>query len=135
MYEGIVQAHEKLQPMLDLIDRMVEEIGKEKFSYEHAAFDDELFETLVANDFEAMEYCMDTDDKNVREARVNEWVTAMQEKYEAEHPDMNKIDICEEVIWQPAPKFYMRPSWGLKILYRGREKRPRKHHHRKTETE
>lgn len=55
--------------------------------------------------------------------------------YKAEHPDMNKIDICEEVIWQPAPKFYMRPSWGLKILYRGREKRPRKHHHRKNETE
>ena len=31
---------------------------------------------------------MDTDDKNVREARVNEWIAAVQEKYEAEHPDM-----------------------------------------------
>ena len=28
MYEGIVQAHEHLQPVLDLIDRMVAEIGK-----------------------------------------------------------------------------------------------------------
>ncbi len=79
MYEGIVQAHEKLQPVLDLIDQMVAEVGKEKFSYEHAAFDDELFEKLVENEFEGMEYCMDTDDKNVREARVNEWVTAMEE--------------------------------------------------------
>ena len=88
MYEGIVQAHEHLQPVLDLIDKMVAEIGKPKFEYEHAAFDDELFNKLVENEFAGMEYCMDTDDKNVREARVNEWVTAMEEKYSEEHPDM-----------------------------------------------
>ena len=98
MYEGIVQAHEHLQPVLDLIDRMVEEIGKPKFEYEHAAFDDELFEKLVANEFEGMEYCMDTDDKNVREARVNEWVAAMQEKYEEEHPDM--MNYMDEILYK-----------------------------------
>ena len=98
MYEGIVQAHEHLQPVLDLIDRMVEEIGKPKFEYEHAAFDDELFEALVANEFEGMEYCMDTDDKNVREARVNEWVTAMQEKYEEAHPDM--MNYMDEILYK-----------------------------------
>ena len=98
MYEGIVQAHEHLQPVLDLIDRMVEEIGKPKFTYEHAAFDDELFEKLVANEFEGMEACMDTDDKNVREARVNEWVTAMQAKYEEEHPDMMKY--IDEILYK-----------------------------------
>ena len=98
MYEGIVQAHEHLQPVLDLIDRMVEEIGKPKFTYEHAAFDDELFETLVADEFEGMEYCMDTDDKNVREARVNEWITAMQAKYEEEHPDM--MNYMDEILYK-----------------------------------
>ncbi len=98
MYEGIVQAHEHLQPVLDLIDRMVSEIGKPKFSYEHAAFDDELFEKLVANEFEGMEYCMDTDDKNVREARVNEWVTAMQEKYEADHPEI--MTYMDEILYK-----------------------------------
>ena len=98
MYEGIVQAHEHLQPVLDLIDRMVEEIGKPKFSYDHAAFDDELFEKLVANEFEGMEYCMDTDDKNVREARVNEWVTAMQEKYEEEHPEI--MTYMDEILYK-----------------------------------
>ena len=98
MYEGIVQAHEHLQPVLDLIDKMVEEIGKPKFEYEHASFDEELFETLVANDFEAMEYCMDTDDKNIREQRVNEWVTAMQEKYEEEHPDM--MQFMDEILYK-----------------------------------
>ena len=98
MYEGIVQAHEKLQPVLDLIDKMVEEVGKPKFEYEHAAFDDALFEKIVANEFEGMEYCMDTDDKNVREARVNEWVTAMEKKYSEEHPDM--MQYMDEILYK-----------------------------------
>ena len=59
MYEGIVQAHAHLQPVLDLIDKMVSEIGKPKFEYEHASFDEELFDLLCANEMEAMEYCMD----------------------------------------------------------------------------
>ena len=98
MYEGIVQAHEHLQPVLDLIDRMVEEIGKPKFTYEHAAFDDELFEKLVSNEFESMEYCMDTPDKNVREARVNDWITMVEEKYGEEHPDM--MQYMDEILYK-----------------------------------
>ncbi len=98
MYEGIVLAHEHLQPVLDLIDKMVEEIGKPKFEYEHASFDEELFAKLVENEFEGMEHCMDTDDKNVREARVNDWITAMQEKYEEEHPDM--MQFMDEILYK-----------------------------------
>ena len=98
MYEGIVQAHEHLQPVLDLIDTMVREIGKPKFEYEHASFDEELFEMLVNNEFESMEYCMDTDDKNVRESRVNDWITMVQEKYEEEHPDM--MQYMEEILYK-----------------------------------
>ena len=98
MYEGIVQAHEHLQPVLDLIDRMVAEIGKPKFEYEHAAFDDALFEKLVENEFASMEYCMDTDDKNVREARVNEWISMVEEKYGEEHPDM--MQYMDEILYK-----------------------------------
>ena len=98
MYEGIVQAHEHLQPVLDLIDTMVKEVGKPKFEYEHASFDEDLFNKLVENEFEGMEYCMDTDDKNVREARVNEWVAAMEEKYSEEHPDM--MQFMDEILYK-----------------------------------
>ena len=110
MYEGIVQAHEHLQPVLNLIDKMVEEIGRPKFEYDHAAFDDELFEKLVENEFEGMEYCLDTDDKNIREARVNEWITAMQEKYEADHPDM--MQYMDEIIYKFQKKVVKK--WLLK---------------------
>ena len=98
MYEGIVQAHEHLQPVLDLIDTMVREIGKPKFEYEHAAFDDELFEKLVENEFESMEFCMDTDDKNVRESRVNDWITMVEEKYGEDHPDM--MQYMDEILYK-----------------------------------
>jgi polyribonucleotide nucleotidyltransferase len=98
MYEGIVQAHEKLQGVLDLIDTMVREIGKPKFSYDHAAFDDALFEKLLSNEFAGMESCMDTDDKNVREQRVNQWWDACLEKYLPDHPDMQSY--YDEIIYK-----------------------------------
>ncbi len=98
MFEGILQAHEQVQCVLDLIDKMVEEIGKPKFEYSKASFDDELFEKLVANEFEGMEYCMDTDDKNVREERVNEWITKIEEKYLEEHPDL--MQYMDEILYK-----------------------------------
>ncbi len=102
MYEGIVQAHEHLQPVLDMIDYMVKEIGKEKFTYEKASFDEDLFNMLCENEFAGMEYCMDTDDKNVREARVNQWVLDMQAKYEEEHPDM--MQYMDEILYKMQKK-------------------------------
>ena len=110
MYEGIVQAHEHLQPVLDLIDTMVNEIGKPKFEYEHAAFDDVLFDKLIENEFEGMEYCLDTDDKNIREERVNEWITAMQAKYEEDHPEM--MNYMDEIIYKLQKKVVKK--WLLK---------------------
>ena len=110
MYEGIVQAHEHLQPVLDLIDEMVRTEGKEKFTYEHASFDEELFNLLCENEMSGMEYCMDTDDKNVREARVNEWITAMQEKYEETHPDM--MQFMDEILYKMQKKVVK--NWLLK---------------------
>ena len=98
MYDGIVAAHEQTQVVLDLIDKMVADIGKEKFTYEHADFDTALFDTLCANEIEGMRYCLDTDDKNVRETRVNEWVDKVTEKYSEQFPEMGKY--MEEILYR-----------------------------------
>ena len=90
MYEGIVQAHAQLQGVLDLIDRMVSEIGKPKFSYEHAAFDQELFDKIVADFGDEARAAMDTDDKNVREERWNAMIDRWHERYLEDHPDMDQ---------------------------------------------
>ncbi|NCC68430.1 MAG: polyribonucleotide nucleotidyltransferase [Clostridia bacterium] len=102
MYNGIVAAHEQLQPVLDLIDKMVAEIGKEKFTYEHADFDADLFNILCENEIEGMRHCMDTDDKNVREVRVNEWLDAVTEKYGEQFPEMGKY--MEEILYRMQKK-------------------------------
>ncbi|MBQ2633800.1 MAG: polyribonucleotide nucleotidyltransferase [Oscillospiraceae bacterium] len=90
MYEGIVQAHAQLQGVLDLIDRMVEEVGKPKFDYVHASFDQELFDAICADFLDEAKGCMDTDDKNVREARWNVMVDHWHERYLDTHPDMDQ---------------------------------------------
>ena len=90
MYEGIVQAHEQLQPVLDLIDKMVEEIGKPKFEYEHADFDEELFNKIVEATMDEAKAAMDTDDKNIREERWNKLIERWHELFLNEYPDMDK---------------------------------------------
>lgn len=54
--------------------------------------------------------------------------------HKASHPFLSKVEICSEIIYQPAPKFYMKPSRGLKILYRGRNKHHNHHHHHNNES-
>ena len=102
MFNALMEAHEELKKVCAFIQSIKDEIGKPKFEYEHASFDEDLFELLCANEMEAMEYCMDTDDKNVREARVNEWVTAMQEKYEADHPEI--MQYMDEILYKMQKK-------------------------------
>ena len=98
MYEGIVQAHEKVQPVLDLIDKMVEEIGKPKFEYEHADFNEELFNKIVEATMDEAKAAMDTDDKNIREERWNKLIEHWHELFLEEYPDMDKY--LEEITYK-----------------------------------
>ena len=90
MFEAIQKAHEENQKQIELINKMVAEIGKPKFDYPHAAFDQELFDDIVANFMDEAKAAMDTDDKNVREARWNAMIDKWHEKYLEEYPDMDQ---------------------------------------------
>ena len=90
MFEAIKAAHEENQKVLALIDRMVAEIGKPKFDYPHAAFNQELFDKIVDEFMDEARAAMDTDDKNVREARWNAMIEKWHEKYLEEYPDMDQ---------------------------------------------
>ena len=90
MFEAIKAAHEENQKVLALIDRMVAEIGKPKFDYPHAAFNQELFDKIVDEFMDEAKAAMDTDDKNVREARWNAMIEKWHEKYLEEYPDMDQ---------------------------------------------
>ena len=47
MFEAIQMAHEENQKIIALIDQMVAEVGKPKFEYPHADFNQELFDKIV----------------------------------------------------------------------------------------
>jgi len=88
MFNGIMAAHEAIKPIIALINKMVEEVGKPKFEYAKASFNEELFEKIVENYYEKVQYCMDTDDKNVREERYNAVVEEMIAQFGEEYPEI-----------------------------------------------
>ena len=88
MFNGIMAAHEAIKPVIALINKMVEEVGKPKFEYAKASFNEELFEKIVENYYEKVQYCMDTDDKNVREERYNAVVEEMIAQFGEEYPEI-----------------------------------------------
>ncbi len=90
MYEGIVAAHEEIKKQVEFINGIVAEIGKPKMEYEHADFNQELFDDIVANFMDEARAAMDTDDKNVREQRWNAMIDKWHEKYLEQYPDMDK---------------------------------------------
>mgnify|MGYP002414964190 CR=1 FL=1 len=98
MFEAIQKAHEENQKQIELINKMVAEIGKPKFDYPHAAFDQELFDDIVANFMDEAKAAMDTDDKNVREQRWNAMIEKWHEKYLEDHPDMDQY--LEEITYK-----------------------------------
>ena len=98
MFEAIRMAHEENQKQIELINKMVAEIGKPKFDYPHAAFDQELFDDIVANFMDEAKAAMDTDDKNVREQRWNAMIEKWHEKYLEDHPDMDQY--LEEITYK-----------------------------------
>ena len=90
MFEAIKMAHQENQKQIALINQMVSEIGKPKFDYPHADFDQELFDKIVAATMEDAKAAMDTDDKNVREARWNQLIEKWHELFLEDYPNMDQ---------------------------------------------
>ena len=90
MFEAIRMAHEENQKQITLIGQMVAEIGKPKFDYPHADFDEELFQKIVDATMDQAKAAMDTDDKNVREARWNQLIEKWHQLFLEDYPEMDK---------------------------------------------
>ena len=90
MFNAIQLAHEENQKQIALINQMVAEIGKPKFDYPHADFDQELFDRIVADFMDEAKAAMDTDDKNIRESRWNAMIEKWHEAYLEEFPNMDQ---------------------------------------------
>ncbi len=95
MLEGIMFAHEENKRIIDFINGIKAEIGKEKFDYVEEPHDDALYAKIAEYATEKMQYCMDTDDKTVRDPRLAELAEDVKAHFAEEYPDADAlIDTC-----------------------------------------
>lgn len=95
MYDGIMKGHEANQKIVEFINGIVAEIGKEKFTFENTDPSEEMFEAvknLAEND---VMLALDTDDKLVRDERLRPIYDRVHEALDETYPDETaKIDEC-----------------------------------------
>ena len=85
MFDAIMAAHVEIKKIVKFINEMVAEIGKPKFEYARASFDEELYEK-IKDGLDKIRYALDTDDKNIREERLNVIRTEILETFGPENP-------------------------------------------------
>jgi len=71
MFDAIMKAHEEIKPLIDFINNIKSEIGKEKFAYESCEVDHDLYDKIKAFAADGVKFALDTDDKTVREERLS----------------------------------------------------------------
>ena len=98
MYDAIVAAHEDIKKQVAFINQIVAEVGRDKMTYDHADFDQELFDKIVEATMDEARAAMDTDDKNVREERWNKLIEHWHELFLEDYPEMDKY--LEEITYK-----------------------------------
>lgn len=99
MIEAIFEAHEVNKKIIEFIDKIVAECGKEKHSYISCAVPEELFEDMKSIVTpEQMEEAVFTDEKQVREENIRQIKEQLCERYEESHPDW--VELIDEAVYQ-----------------------------------
>ena len=82
MLEDIFEAHKVNQKVIEFIDKIVADCGKEKFTYKSYAVPEELFEDIkTVIPPETMEQAVFTDDKQTREKNIDAFKEQLKERY------------------------------------------------------
>ena len=95
MYAGIMAGHKANQAIIEFINTIKSEIGKAKFSYPSNEPDEEMLAAVKDFALEDIRSALDTDDKNVRDERMQPVYEKVHEKFDSVYPDQAaKIDEC-----------------------------------------
>ncbi|BBF42065.1 polyribonucleotide nucleotidyltransferase [Lachnospiraceae bacterium KM106-2] len=99
MIEAIFAAHELNQKVIEFIDTIVAECGKEKHDYISCEIPEELNADIVSTVTpEQMEEAVFTDVKQVREENIREIKDKLAEKYAEDHEDW--LPLIDEAIYK-----------------------------------
>lgn len=106
MFDAIMKGHEAIKDLLVFINGIIAEIGKPKFEYPSCELDHDMFDKIF--DFcekDVME-ALDTDDKTVRDAKMQPIIDRISETFSEEYPDL--AIVLPELIYKIQKKIVRR---------------------------
>ncbi|MBR3715572.1 MAG: polyribonucleotide nucleotidyltransferase, partial [Clostridia bacterium] len=106
MFEAIMKAHEEIKTLCAFIDSIVAEVGKPKFDYPSCELDHDMFDKIFDFCEKDVMVALDTDDKTVRDARMQPITDAILEKFSEEYPELP--DIIGELVYKIQKKIVRR---------------------------
>ena len=106
MYDAIMQAHEEIKKLVAFINGIVAEIGKPKFEYASGELDHDMFDEIFAYCEKAVMEALDTDDKNVRDDKMQPIMDDIVATFEEKYPDIKVI--LPELIYKIQKKIVRR---------------------------
>ena len=110
MFNAIMKGHEEVvSSIIPFVNKIREEIGKPKFTFESMDVDHDLFEDIQGKYTEKVKYALDTDDKNIREARLQPIKDEIHAEYDEKYSE--QIPMIDECIYK-LQKFIVR-RWLL----------------------
>ena len=112
MLKAILTGHEEIKKIVAFIDDIRAQIGKKKFEFESMEVDHDLFDAIEEMCGEEVKTALDTDDKNIREERLNPIKDAVHAKFDEQYPE--KIAMIDECIYKLQKKIVR--NW----LYEGK---------------
>ena len=95
MFNGIMYAHEVNQQIVEFIKGIQAEIGKEKVEFPSNDPSPEMYEAVKEFAIEDVRAALDTDDKRIRDERLQPIYDAVHEKFDEVYPEETaKLDDC-----------------------------------------
>ena len=91
MLEAILLGHEEIKKMVAFINDIKAQIGKPKFTFESMELDHDMMDELMADFGDQIKFALDTDDKNIRDARLQPITDAIVEKYSEKYEKLPEI--------------------------------------------
>ena len=91
MFDAIMKAHEEIKGLVAFINSIVAEIGKPKFEYPSCELDHDMFDKVFDFCEKDVMAALDTDDKTVRDERMEPIRDAIMEKFLEEYPDLETV--------------------------------------------
>ena len=106
MYNAIMKAHEEIKDLLGFINGIIDEVGKTKFDYPSCELDHDMFDEIFAFCEKDVMEALDTDDKNVRDAKMVPVKDAILENFTEKYPALPTM--MEELVYKIQKKIVRR---------------------------